>query len=232
MAGRRDGPERMVFATLAEDRFFHLPAEHGLPEGALVLRSLTGQRLEVDPEAAAAFEVSEAEAQALVQTQMRGFLDRARQGLGTLNTMADQLVQAAKDAPTEGHEERMRAREERLSGALGIGVEQVRDPQQLMDGFTGLLDRIQHALNRPAGQPGDAVSEAMAPLAGLEEEASADATLGALEEGLAEVFGPNSTARDALDAAMSRLRKAGAELDALDLDAVPPAADGEEPDGS
>jgi hypothetical protein len=67
-----------LWSTAGRARNFVIPDDRELPPGDLLLRTLTGKRLEVDPAAAAAFEVSAEEAKTWAQAELKQVLGEIR----------------------------------------------------------------------------------------------------------------------------------------------------------
>jgi len=82
----------------ARTRYFRLPDGEQLPPGEFVLRTMTGRELRVEEAAAAAFEVSEAEAREWVKAEFGVMLDGVRAGL-------ERLVEKLKRGPGGGSDE-------------------------------------------------------------------------------------------------------------------------------
>ena len=74
-------PDLRLWATADRARHFLVPEAADLPEGPLALRTASGRERAVDPEAVAAYEVSEAEAKAWLEGQLRDVLGEARSGV-------------------------------------------------------------------------------------------------------------------------------------------------------
>lgn len=88
---------RTLWTDPARGRYFLIPDEEQLPPGEFVLRTLTGRELRVGEAAAAAFEVSEAEAREWVKAEFGELLDGARAGL-------ERLVERLRRGPGGGAE--------------------------------------------------------------------------------------------------------------------------------
>lgn len=72
---------RSLWTTPDRARHFLVPEAADLPGGALALRTASGRERAVDPEAAAPYEVTEAEAKAWLEGQLKGLLGEARSGV-------------------------------------------------------------------------------------------------------------------------------------------------------
>ncbi len=71
----------VTWIEVASGRVFRVPAEHALPMGDAVVRNLKGERLDVDLEALAEFEVPRDEAFKQVAQDVGGFLGSLSEGL-------------------------------------------------------------------------------------------------------------------------------------------------------
>ena len=70
-----------LWTTPDRTRHFLVPDDAALPEGPLTLRTASGRDRTVDPEAVAPYEVSETEARAWLESQLRDVLDEAKAGV-------------------------------------------------------------------------------------------------------------------------------------------------------
>ena len=132
-----------VFADSSSKQFYLLPDDADLPSGPLVLRSLTGDRLEVDAEAAEAYAISEDEAKERVKQQLAEVAQRATGILASLGTL---LRGAAEGLPTGP-----KPQEASVAEALGVTPEQLRDdPKAVLAGLkrvgAGLVESLKDAL--------------------------------------------------------------------------------------
>jgi hypothetical protein len=82
-----------VWTNRERSRFFLVPDGEQLPLGKLVLRTLTGRELKVDPSSVAEFEVSEAEAKEWLKGEFGKMLDGTR---GAADTLVRNLNEAAR----------------------------------------------------------------------------------------------------------------------------------------
>ncbi|HEX7317544.1 MAG TPA: hypothetical protein VF297_26825 [Pyrinomonadaceae bacterium] len=94
----REQVSRNLWTDPARTRYFLLPDDPRLPPGEFVLRTVTGRELRVEEGAAAAFEVSEAEAREWVKAEFGEMLDGVRAGV-------ERFVEKLKQGPGGGAEE-------------------------------------------------------------------------------------------------------------------------------
>jgi hypothetical protein len=87
---------RTLWATVDQSRFVHVPDDARLPEGPLVVRSLTGREQRVEPVAIEVFEVPGDEAKAIIGEQLKAFFGKAK----TVATAA--LAALRTPAPSTG----------------------------------------------------------------------------------------------------------------------------------
>jgi hypothetical protein len=135
-----------VYTIESQDRFFLLDAEDTLPKGPLVLRSLSGARIEVDPAAVAPFEIDEARAKAIVKEEVARFAKTAMGALSGVGSILRAVAQKQAVGPLPPN-----PREAHVSEALGVTKEQLHtDPDAVMDGLqavlSGLADTVGDAL--------------------------------------------------------------------------------------
>jgi hypothetical protein len=135
-------------------RFFLIPEETSLPKGKLAMRSLTGERREVDEIVAAAFEISEEEA----KDHARGVVnDMARRTKAVLSG-AGQVLREVARAQRAGDVLRKTPNptEHNVADALGITTDQLRgDPEAVKKGLMGVFDGLRVTLEKLAKEPGD-----------------------------------------------------------------------------
>ncbi len=135
-----------VYANAGQDRFFHIPEDANIAPGTLVLRSLSGARLDVDPDAAARFEIDEVEAKALVKEQLGEF---TRKAASTMSGIGSFLRKVGQRKPVDVQPSAKSP--EVLADTLGVTPEQLRnDPSAVKAGFedilAGVMASVQDAL--------------------------------------------------------------------------------------
>lgn len=101
-------------------RYFLIPDDHELPSGDLLLVTLTGKRLEVDPAAAAEFEISREEAKRWTEAELKEVLGDVR---GKIQGVLDEVRGKFEErAATPENREARRTAAETLEN-LGAGLE-------------------------------------------------------------------------------------------------------------
>jgi hypothetical protein len=188
-------PAATLYATDPATRFFLIPDGQALPTGALVLRSLRGAVLRIDPVVADIYEVPEAEAKALAARSVRALaqtLGAALKGAGEAVKEVGKIQAGVQAAAQAGPGPEAAAQ---IAAALGIEASQLRnDPAAVRVGLTQTLARLA-ADARALVAPPD-------PEQAVAAQARLDRLVGALqEEGLADVATP-------LQALPERLREA------------------------
>lgn len=107
-----------LFATTDPKRFFSIPAGVTPPTGPLVLRSPTGGRLDVDPDAVAAWELSDDDAKRQITEEATAF---ARKATDIFSAIAASM---------------------RAAGAPGAPAPDPADPQAVTAGLKAVFDGI------------------------------------------------------------------------------------------
>lgn len=207
-----------VYANESQDRFFQIPDDATLPAGPLVLRTLSGGRLEVDEAAATAFEIPEALAKALVKEEVAGFARKAAGALSSLGGILSAVGQGARPAPRDPA-----APPQVLAESLGLSPEALRtDPDAVAAGFKHLLDGLRDtAIDALRDAPEARVATRQridAFVSGMGSGAPAPEDLEKLLESVRTALGDPAlearirAASDKLDAATRRLREEGKAL--------------------
>lgn len=179
-----------LYATPDRARFFHVPDDARLPPGDLVVRSLTGKKLEADPIALDVYEVPEDEAMRIARELLGGFADKVR-----AVTMS---AAAALAKPPPLDPDAVKAREERVASYLKLGREQLHDdPAALGAALKGALQNMVDLARETVNEPG--VAEAR-----LKDVAEAFRQEGAPAE-----------AAEAIETAVAKLREALASPEVL-----------------
>jgi hypothetical protein len=202
--------DRTLYASTDRKRFFHVPDDAKLPAGDLVVRSLTGKKLEVDPIVLGVYEVPEAEAMVLAQGILGGFAEKLR----AVAVSAGKALNAPPRRDPEAVAAR-EAREARVAESLRISRETLKgDPaavgEALKATLAGLLATARETVHEPevAREKMKDVAEALRQ-EGVEPGAAA--VLEELPDRLRELLASEDTVAK-LEAAAADLRKAAAEL--------------------
>jgi hypothetical protein len=136
-------PAATLYATDPATRFFLIPDGQALPTGALVLRSLRGDVLRIDPVVADIYEVPEAEAKALAARSVRALaqtLGAALKGAGEAVKEVGKIQAGVQAAAQAGPGPEAAAQ---IAAALGIEASQLRnDPAAVRVGLTQTLARL------------------------------------------------------------------------------------------
>jgi hypothetical protein len=208
-------PEKTLYASADERRFFHIPDDVVLPAGAFTIRSLSGRAREVDPVVLDVFEVPEAEAQALARAAMEAWVETGKKMVAGVTTA---LRDAARGQPTAATPPSVDAQYDRAADALGVTREQLHgDPKAVLAGLTDALKGIA-AVARESIDPASAADgkqrmEALA--ARLRKDglpADAATTIEELPETLRQVLGSAELEQTVRDASR-RLTELSAQLD-------------------
>lgn len=213
-----EDPKRTMWATTERDnrRYFHIPEGVDLAAGALVLRTLKGDKREVDPAAVTAYEIDEEAAKALVQAEMVEVAKKA----STFLTNAAAAMRGAIEKPAAPADPAGQASAEfNFASVLGMTPDEVRaNPEKAIEalkttfqGLTGTLrDAMQTddpAAKASAKQRMEAVSAYLARQGGGEFAG----TVETLPERL-KAFLSNPDLEKRLKEASDRLTEAAAEL--------------------
>ncbi len=196
-----------LYASADRKRFFHVPDDARLPPGDLVVRSLTGKKLEADPVALDVYEIPEEEAMRIAQELLGGFAEKVR---AVAMSAAAALAQPPKLDP-----EAVKEREERVAAHLKLGREQLsQDPAALGAALKGALQDMVKLAQETVHAP-EVAEERMKDVAeALRQEGAPAGTpeaLEALPEKLRALLASEDTVAR-LKAAAENLRVAAAEL--------------------
>lgn len=126
--------QRILYSDPTNKHFFHIPEDTELPAGDLILRSLSGKKLEVAAVSVQIFEVPEARAKELAAVEMKRLADVAARMMtgagGFLRGIASALP--TPQAPPPGREKRRTT----IADALGVTEEQLsNDPEAVIAGI-------------------------------------------------------------------------------------------------
>lgn len=198
-----------LYADAEQKHYFLVPDELTLPTGPLVLRSLTGRRLTVDPEAAAPHEIPEEDAKKMAQELVGAFAEK-------LKVVAMSAVEALSRAPAADPAATV-AREERVAASLKTSREALRDdPEQLKSALKGIFQGILAAAKETVHTP-DVAKDRMKDIAeALRQEGVASGApeiVESLPDRIREVLGSKETL-DKLDELTRDLEQATADLKA------------------
>jgi hypothetical protein len=196
---------RSLWIADGGSRFYLIPDDASLAGGTLTLRTLGGRSRAVAPDAAAPYEVSDAEGRAAARAEVAAFggalKDALVRGLGALGSRASTNERESAD------------RDAHVASALHLSREEANDPERLKGAGAALVESLLVAAREGARDPA-AARAALAPVsdgvraAGGERVANAIDTLPEVLEG---VLRDPSTV-DALNGIAERLRSATAEL--------------------
>jgi hypothetical protein len=153
-----DEAQRTMWATTDRDarRYFLIPDGTALAAGPLVLRTLKGEKKEVDPAAVASFEVDEERAKAVVQEEMASLARKANSFLTSAAAAIRAATAPAPDAP--GRKEA----EFNFASVLGMTPDDVRaHPEQAVEALKATLNGMTSTL-RDAMQTQDPIAKDVA----------------------------------------------------------------------
>lgn len=135
-----------LYADAEQKHYFLVPDEITVAKGPVVLRSLTGRRLEVDAEAAAPYEIPEEQAKKMAQELVGAFAEK-------LKVVALSAVQALSRTPALDPAS-VAERESRVADSLKMSREALReDPEQLKSAIKGVFQGILQAAKETAQTP-------------------------------------------------------------------------------
>lgn len=192
-----------LYATADRTRFFQVPDDATLPPGDLVVRSLTGRKLEADPVALDVYEIPEEEAMRIAQALLGGFAEKVR-----AVTMS---AAAALQKPPPLDPEAVKAREERVAAYLKLGRDQLReDPAALGAALKGALQDIVKLAQETVHAPEVAQARMQDVAEALRQEGAPPGTAEAIEVA-------TETLRDLLASpeVLGKIEQATAELKAV-----------------
>jgi hypothetical protein len=176
-----------MYATRDQKRFFWIPDDQKPAPGPLLLRSITGQRLEVDEASVAAWELPEAEARKIVAEDLAVYAQK----LGTFVAGAAETLRAAAAKPVPPP--RRPNADATIARSLGITEEELRkDPQKVLGSLQTVLKGFLETLKEgtsddPAAR--DRAKERMDILKELVQQQTGDPALAAKAEELPEKIG-------------------------------------------
>ncbi|MEN9785594.1 MAG: hypothetical protein RLZZ299_858 [Pseudomonadota bacterium] len=174
---------RTLYADSARERFFHVPDDAALPAGELVLSSLTGKTLSTTADAAAPYEVDEAEAQRIVAQRLEAFGDGMRQIMGSAAAALAGLKPDAPPGPRSAFRDPATvgpALEGVLKDILGAVRDLEVDPASVDARMKSMADAVR-AKDPQAAQDLEAIPDA------LRELIADPKVLGAMEEAAADL---------------------------------------------
>lgn len=143
-------PQR-VWSDASRSRFFLIPEGDPLPPGDLLLRTVTGQRMEVDETAVAPFEVSREEAREWLKAELRGVMETAKERL----TEATRSMREERGATAGGSGDPSAG--ETASGSAGEGDR--ADASEAFRAFADLAGMLAGAAERGARRFREAADE-------------------------------------------------------------------------
>lgn len=147
---------KTLYADPSQTRFYLIPNDAALPEGDLVLRSLTGTKLEVAAAAADPFLITEEQAKELTREVIAKATKTASSFLAGLGGM----LQEASRRVDAGIRPEPGPREPAVAEALGVTEEQLRDdPDAVMEGLKRVGQGLQQTLE-DAVETGKAADQA------------------------------------------------------------------------
>lgn len=217
-----DAHARTLYITLDQARFFHVPMEVELVKGGLPVRTISGGRIDLDPDMLAPYEIEETRAKQIVGEQLGAFMAFAGEAVGKLQGLADQLKQVRDQLDRTGRPkasaERAATRRTELSDLLKIDAESVDDPAQVMRGLNALMGRIQAKMADPEALAEAGVREGirddltrLGAAATHQASGEAEAAVDDARAALVELFGSDTT-REALRSATDELRRVRQEM--------------------
>lgn len=209
-------PEKTLYASADERRFFLIPDDAALLPGDFAIRSLSGRARQVDPVVLDVYEIPEAEAQAVARAAMEGWVETGKKVVASVTTA---LRDAAKGQPTAAASPAVNAQYDRAADAIGVTREQLHgDPQAVLAGLTdalkGLAAVARESIDPVSAADGKQRMEALA--ARLRKDglpADAATTIEELPETLRQVLGSAELEQTVRDASR-RLNELSAQLDA------------------
>lgn len=195
-----------LYANETQTRFYLIPDDADVASGGLILRSLTGRRKDVDPDAARSFEVPEDRAKELAREEIGKVTRQASQFLSGVGSF---LQDAAKKTKEQQEARKKRPnRAANVADALGVTPEQLQnDPDAVIQGLKGIWEGLQVSLadalkGDPASQEATRQRvEFIADLAGV-DVGDANSTVDDLREKLHDVLSSpelEQRVRDATD---------------------------------
>ncbi len=145
---------RTLYANSDQSRFFWIPDDHECEQGTLLIRSLTGSRLEVTEAEAAKWEVDEAQAKDLAKLQVQRYTKAAGSFLSAGAAVFRQVAQKQREGKIGGLDS-VKAKPDAagLAEALGTTPEElVNDPGKALEGLKETLKGIGDTLKKQASE--------------------------------------------------------------------------------
>lgn len=134
----------VIYADRKNGRFYRIPKGVSLPEGAVEVRDLMGNRLKVDETVIAVYEIDEQEAKELAREFMGKMTRRAGHFVTRTATMLREVSNG--EIPTVPTPDPKKQRET-IADALGVTPEQLTtDPDALMRGLVDVISGVSEAL--------------------------------------------------------------------------------------
>ncbi len=135
-----------LYANPERDRFFWIPEGQAVPGGTLVLRTLMGNRIDIDPAAAPLFEVSEADAQAIAQRRLESVTQKAGRFMAGA---AGILAQASPAAPRPKKPSSDAGAASGLAESLAATAERFKEnPTEGLEAFRSLAGGLSDMLRK------------------------------------------------------------------------------------
>lgn len=219
-----DTEPRTVYANSDQSQFYWIPDAAKLPAGPLKLRSLKGDRKDVDPAAAAAYEIPEDQAKAIVAEDLKQIARRAQDFL----VGAAGLLRAAAKPVTTAVKEQQQKSEMNFASALGMTPDEVReDPDKALDALkttlTGLANTLRDRLQENDTEARANAEDRIRAVAGKWKDIAGEEYTGPIEEFPEKLraYLANPELAKQIEDAAKRLRELAAELRAESIRTEP-----------
>lgn len=119
-----------LYADSVQQRYFHIPDGTLLPAGPMMLRTITGNKMSVEPDSVAFYEVPQETARAVLKVAFTDVLQGVKGFFANL----------PKPSEAKGRD---REREARVAQGIGVDSETlVTDPDAVLDGIKGVFDQL------------------------------------------------------------------------------------------
>lgn len=136
--------EKTLWVNDSQRRYFLIPVEQDLPVGPMVLRSLTGQEQFVESAAVAQYQISEAEAEGHLESQIDQAMEKARSALGQAWVADPVALSFDENSEALGL----------LSSLVGTSPETLRqDPQQVKQYLNSFLSELRSGMEAGLEDP-------------------------------------------------------------------------------
>jgi hypothetical protein len=205
--------KKTLYADPSQTRFYWIPDDAAIPPGELVLRSLTGKRLDVSAAAVQDYRITEEQAKELT----REVVARASKTASALLAGLGGMLQEASKRAAEVGRPPPGDREPKVADALGVTEDQLRnDPDAVVEGIKRAGQGLQQVLKEAidTGREADAATRErvrrLAEMAGANIDAT-QTTVDELLEKLRE-FLANPELEKRVNDATTRLKDLADEL--------------------